>query len=96
MCGCCRELADRMGLERVQLGSDGDQVSIWDGQSFVFNQSSWTVVNLYRMVRRYVAIAPIAERVQAGTRLRQKPEGTLDLCMQHDDPQCHPRKVMHI
>ncbi|CAL5225135.1 g7913 [Coccomyxa viridis] len=48
-----RELADKMGLERVQLGSDGDQVSIWDGHSFVFNQSSWTLVNLYRMVRRY-------------------------------------------
>ncbi len=44
-----------MGLERVQLGSDGDQVSIWDGHSFVFNQSSWTLVNLYRMVRRCAA-----------------------------------------
>ncbi len=44
-----------MGLERVRLGSDGDQVSIWDGRSFVFNQSSWTLVNLYRMVRRCAA-----------------------------------------
>ena len=44
-----------MGLERVRLGSDGDQVTIWDGHSFVFNQSSWSVVNLYRMVRRCAA-----------------------------------------
>ena len=54
-CACCRTLADKMGLERVRLGSDGDQVTIWDGHSFVFNQSSWSVVNLYRMVRRRAA-----------------------------------------
>ena len=54
-CARCRELADKMGLERVRLGSDGDQVSIWDGHSFVFNQSSWSLVNLYRMIRRRAA-----------------------------------------
>ena len=56
-----------MGLERVELGSDGGQVSIWDGQSFVFNQSSWTLLNLYRVIRRYVAAFVITEPVRAGT-----------------------------
>lgn len=46
-----------MGLARVRLGSDGDQVSIWDGHSFVFNQSSWSLVNLYRMISRCAAPA---------------------------------------
>ena len=41
-----------MGLERVQLGNDNNEVSIWDGQAFVFNESAWSLVTLYRMVRR--------------------------------------------
>ena len=51
---CCksRELADKMGLERVQLGADSNEVSIWDGQAFVFNESAWSLVTLYRMIRR--------------------------------------------
>ena len=51
---CCkfRELADKMGLERVQLGGDSNEVSIWDGQAFVFNESAWSLVTLYRMIRR--------------------------------------------
>ena len=42
-----------MGLERVQLADDGSQVSVWDGREFVFNESSWSLVTLYRMYRRY-------------------------------------------
>lgn len=42
-----------MGLERVQLADDGSQVSIWDGREFVFNESSWSLVTLYRMYRRF-------------------------------------------
>lgn len=41
-----------MGLERKRLGGDGNEVSIFDGKRFVFNESSWTVVTLYRMLRR--------------------------------------------
>ena len=47
-----RELTDKMGLERVQLGGDSNEVSIWDGQAFVFNESAWSLVTLYRMIRR--------------------------------------------
>ncbi|KAK9917016.1 hypothetical protein WJX75_010018 [Coccomyxa subellipsoidea] len=48
-----RELADRMGLERERPGVDGSQISIFDGRHFVFNESSWSLVTLYRMLERY-------------------------------------------
>lgn len=35
------------------MGSKEAQLAIFDGQNFVFNQSSWSVITLYRMVRRY-------------------------------------------
>jgi len=50
-----RELADQMGLERVALGSDGSQVSIWDGRNFLFSESPWSIITLYRMVQRRAA-----------------------------------------
>ena len=48
-----REMADKMGLERERLGGDGNEVSIFDGKRFVFNESSWTLVTLYRMLLRW-------------------------------------------
>ncbi|BDA40407.1 Prenylcysteine oxidase [Coccomyxa sp. Obi] len=48
-----REMADEMGLKRERLGGDGNEVSIFDGKQFVFNESSWTVVTLFRMLQRY-------------------------------------------
>ena len=47
-----RDLADAMGLQRHSVGSDGSLISIFDGQRFVFNESSWTVVTLFRMLQR--------------------------------------------
>ena len=44
-----------MDLQRIEpgAGSKDDCFAIYDGQQFVFNQSSWKVVTLYRMLRRY-------------------------------------------
>ena len=41
-----------MGLQRRSVGSDSSLISIFDGQRFVFNESSWTVVTLFRMLQR--------------------------------------------
>ena len=41
-----------MGLERHSLGSDSSLISIYDGRRFVFNESTWTVVTLVRMLCR--------------------------------------------
>ena len=47
-----KELADAMGLQRRSVSSDSSLMSIFDGQRFVFNESSWTVVTLFRMLQR--------------------------------------------
>lgn len=45
-------------MQRVPIGGSGSKspdtlLSIYDGQSFVFRQSSWSAVTLYRMIKRY-------------------------------------------
>ena len=50
----CRNAADKLGLTRVPPeGSSEDLFSIYDGSNFVFRQSTWTLVTLWRMVQRY-------------------------------------------
>ena len=49
-----RDAADKLGLKRVPpVGSSEDLFSIYDGSRFVFRQSPWSVVTLWRMVQRY-------------------------------------------
>ena len=52
-----RHLADAMGLERQAVGSDSGQVAIYDGRSFVFRESPWTLVTLCRMLWRQAPTA---------------------------------------
>ena len=50
----CRDAADKLGLTRVPPeGSSEELFSIYDGSKFVFRQSTWTLVTLWRMVQRY-------------------------------------------
>ena len=51
----CRELADALGLERLDPSSGRADCpfSIHDGHAFVFQQSSWSALTLYRMISRY-------------------------------------------
>ena len=54
----CRDWTDRLSLQRVPVSGSKSKtpdapLALYDGQQFVFNQSSWAVVTLYRMVRRY-------------------------------------------
>ena len=50
----CRDAADKLGLKRVPPeGSTEDIFSIFDGSKLVFQQSTWSLVTLYRMIRRY-------------------------------------------
>lgn len=51
----CRDLADELGLKRLLPGAGRPDApfSIHDGTRFVFHESSWTVVTLYRMISRY-------------------------------------------
>ncbi|DBB04108.1 hypothetical protein WJX77_009419 [Trebouxia sp. C0004] len=49
-----RDAADKLALKRVPPeGSSEDLFSIYDGSRFVFRQSEWTVITLWRMVQRY-------------------------------------------
>ncbi|KAL3154565.1 hypothetical protein ABBQ32_014022 [Trebouxia sp. C0010 RCD-2024] len=49
-----RDAADQMGLKRVPpSGSSEDLFSIYDGSRFVFQQSTWSIVTLWRMLQRY-------------------------------------------
>ena len=49
-----RDAADKLGLKKVPpAGSSEDVFSIYDGSRFVFQQSTWSVVTLWRMVQRY-------------------------------------------
>ena len=41
-----------MGLARHSLSSDSGLISIYDGERFVFNESAWTAVTLFRMFQR--------------------------------------------
>ena len=52
---CFRTLADNLSLKRVNPGSGkaDSPFAIHDGHEFVFQQSKWTAVTLWRMVRRY-------------------------------------------
>ena len=53
-----REYADRLekdsreATRRVALQGSG-LTAIFDGKRFVFNESTWTAVNLFNVVRRY-------------------------------------------
>jgi len=50
----CRDAADKLALKRVPPeGSSEDLFSIYDGSKFVFRQSEWTIITLWRMVQRY-------------------------------------------
>lgn len=50
----CRDAADKLSLKRVPPeGSSEDLFSIYDGSKFVFRQSGWTIITLWRMVQRY-------------------------------------------
>lgn len=50
-------MADDVQLKRVdpseETGLEDNPFALFDGTKFVFNQSSWTAVNLYRMYMRY-------------------------------------------
>lgn len=49
-----RDAADKLGLKRVPpVGSSEDLFSIYDGSRFVFRQSPWSIITLWRMVQRY-------------------------------------------
>jgi len=52
-----RAMADDVQLKRVdpseETGLEDNPFALFDGTKFVFNQSSWTAVNLYRMYMRY-------------------------------------------
>ncbi|KAL0040815.1 hypothetical protein WJX79_006365 [Trebouxia sp. C0005] len=49
-----RDAADKLALRRVPPeGSSEDLFSIYDGSKFVFRQSKWTIVTLWRMLQRY-------------------------------------------
>ena len=49
-----RDAADKLGLKRVPpAASSEDYFSIFDGSRFVFQQSTWDIVTLWRMVQRY-------------------------------------------
>ena len=49
-----RDAADELGLKRVPPeATSEDLFSIYNGTHFVFRQSSWTLVTLWRMVQRY-------------------------------------------
>lgn len=49
-----RDAADKLGLKRVPpAASSEDYFSIFDGSRFVFQQSTWNIVTLWRMVQRY-------------------------------------------
>ena len=41
-----------MGLERQSIGQDSSLIAIFDGKSFVFRESPWTIVTLCRMLWR--------------------------------------------
>ena len=42
-----------------------DLFSIYDGKRFVFDQSSWSIVTLWRLLRRYgVCVLPFQGRCQ--------------------------------
>ena len=51
----CRHAADDLGLERVSAKDPGnpEPFAIFNAREFVFNQSTWSAVTLYRMLRRY-------------------------------------------
>ena len=50
----CRDAADKLNLKRVPpAASSEDYFSIFDGSRFVFQQSTWSLVTLWRMVQRY-------------------------------------------
>lgn len=50
----CRDAAEKLALKRVPPeGSSEDLFSIYDGSKFVFRQSEWTIITLWRMVQRY-------------------------------------------
>ena len=51
----CRDAADDLGLKRAPAKdpANPEPFAVYDGQHFVFNQSAWSVVTLYRMLRRY-------------------------------------------
>lgn len=44
-----------MGLKRVEPGAGSREslLAIYNGRHFVFTQSSWTIVTVFRMVVRY-------------------------------------------
>ena len=43
----CRDWADKLGLQRKPVSDDSDGTfAIFNGQRFVFNESSWTVVTV--------------------------------------------------
>lgn len=52
-----RAMADDVKLKRVdpseETGLEDNPFALFDGAKFVFNQSSWTAVNLYHMYMRY-------------------------------------------
>ena len=55
--GVCRDLADAVGLERVDPDADPRAVeapfALYDGSQFVMNQSDWTLLTMLRMGLRY-------------------------------------------
>ena len=55
--GTCRDLADAMGLDRVDPDADPRAVdapfALYDGSQFVINQSDWTLLTMLRMGMRY-------------------------------------------
>lgn len=53
-----RDWTDKLGLTRIPSGGSGSKTpdtpfALFNGHQFVFNQSSWTAVTLYRLIRRY-------------------------------------------
>lgn len=57
-----RQMADAVGLRRVDPDSgDPTPFALYDGHSFVFNQSTWSAVTLWRMWQRY-GTAPLRFR----------------------------------
>lgn len=69
-----RALADDVGLQRVDSAKGNDisdpLFALYDGSSFVYNQSSWSAINMARMLLRY-GTAPL--------RFQGKPKAMFDL-----------------
>ena len=41
------------GLKRREIGSDDDRLCIFNGERFVFCESSWEIITMIRLFRSY-------------------------------------------